>query len=112
MIVTLDTFSGLSNPWWELSERDSRQLIERLAHRALDAAHAVDSVLGYRGLVVEAGSDDQVPEGTPASFRISGPLPQGYHRPESKLSALSASEADDTARFLLNTGREFLDEGV
>jgi len=112
MIVTLDAFSGLANPWWELSEKDSRQLIERVAHRALDAAHVADSVLGYRGLVVEAGRDDQVPEGTLASFRVSGPLPQGYQRPESKLAALSVNEADETARFLLSTGREFLDEGL
>ncbi len=112
MIVTLDVFSGLPNPWWELSEEDSRQLIDRVAHRALDPVHVVDSVLGYRGLTLEAASDDQVPEGTPASFRISGPLPHGYERPESKLAALSVHEADETSRFLLNTGRGFLDESL
>src|SRR5271166_3835159 len=105
MIVTLDAFSGLPNPWWEISEQESKQLVDRVAHRALDEPSVVDGVLGYRGLVVEAGSDDAVPAGMPSSFRISGPLPKDYKRPESKATALSTAEADETASFLLNTGR-------
>jgi hypothetical protein len=112
MIVTLDAYSGVPNPWWELSEKDGKQLVDRPAHRALDEPSLVDGILGYRGLVVEARSDDQLPEGMPSSFRISGPLPKDYKRPESKDAALSAKEADDTASFLLNTGREHLDEGL
>ncbi len=112
MIVTLDAYSGAPNPWWELPENDAKQLIDRLAHRALDEPSVVDGILGYRGLIVEARSDDQLPEGMPSSFRISGPLPKEYKRPESKEAALSMNEADETARFLLNTGREHLDEGL
>ncbi len=82
MIVTLDAFSGRPNPSWNVSEEDRRQLVDRVANRALKAADAVDDVLGYRGLIVSAERDDEVPEGFPASFRVGGELPSGYTQPE------------------------------
>jgi hypothetical protein len=72
----------------------------------------VDNVLGYRGLIISAARDDQVPEGFPSSFRVSGQLAAGYKRPESKAAPLDVGEEEELARFLLSTGRDFLDEGV
>jgi hypothetical protein len=112
MIVTLDVYSGRENPSWELSEADSAKLIERVTRRAVKDVHAVDNVLGYRGFIVFAARDDEVPEGLPGSFRIGGQLPSGYVLPESIASPLSSPEEHEVARFLLHTGRETLEEGL
>lgn len=112
MIVTLDVFSGRPNPTWQLSEKQANQLFERVTDRALIDSQAVDGVLGYRGLVISAHGDDQLPEGAPATFRIGGQLPTEYAAPESEARALSAEEVDDATDWLLATGEHAVDEHV
>src|SRR5205085_1147788 len=52
-----------------------------------------------------ASRDDELPDGTPGTFRISGfSDPAGV--------AFSAAESDDLSRFLLNTGRHVLDDAL
>ena len=76
MLVTLDVFSGRPNPSWQLADADVRQLIERMANRSVPSAEAgEDAGLGYRGLIVSAVHDDQVPSNLPPSFRIGNGQP-------------------------------------
>jgi hypothetical protein len=112
MIITLDVFSGRPNPSWLLSQKDTNRLLERFSDRALAEAEAVDGVLGFRGLVVSATSDEQLPEGIPASFRVGGLQPADYTVPESALRALTADESDEAVRWLLSTGRHAVKEEV
>ena len=112
MIIQLDVFSGRPNPVWHLSNKDANQLRERFAGRSLVEAEAVEGVLGFRGLVVSAESDEQLPEGMPASFRVGGLLPQDYTAPESALRGLSADESDDAVKWLLSTGEHAVSENV
>lgn len=109
MFVTIDIFSGRPNPSWPLSDADVQQLLERFANRGLPAPESGEGVLGYRGLVMSAESDDQLPPELPASFRIGG-IVSAEATPESRFSPLSAEESDDAARWLLSTGRHAVEE--
>lgn len=114
MIVTLDIFSGLPNPVWRLSEKDCARLLERVAGRATMAAVAdeANSVLGFRGFVVSASSDDELSDTFGAPFRIGGTTGAQTPAADSHLTAFSAFEWVEISRFLLNTGRHVLDEGM
>jgi hypothetical protein len=112
MIITLDVFSGRQNPSWLLSQKDSDRLRERFSDRALVEKEVVDGVLGYRGLVVSATNDEQLPEGMPGTFRVGGLLPADYAAPESTLRALSADESDEAVHWLLSTGRHAIQEDI
>jgi hypothetical protein len=54
--VELDIFSGMPNPVWILSEKEERELIERIAadSRQISPVNSIDEQfsLGYRGLIV------------------------------------------------------------
>lgn len=110
MIITLDIFSGRPNPSWKICEKDTKQLKERVASKALMSAEAIDDILGYRGMLISAASDEQLPENVPASFRIGGTVSGDYETPRSELPSLSADEADDTVLWLLHTGRHVVKE--
>ena len=112
MIITLDIFSGRSNPSWLLSQKDINRLLERFSGRALTEAEAVDGVLGFRGLVVSSTSDEQLPGGMPANFRVGGLLPVDYVAPESAPRALPAAESDEAVKWLLSTGQHAIGEDV
>src|SRR5260370_41984633 len=77
MIVTLDAFSGRANPSWRLSEKDGRRLLDRVAGKKLIPHESPDleNVLGPRGFIVEAASDDEALDGVPHAFRVGGALP-------------------------------------
>ena len=92
------------------SEKDANRLLERLSGKALAEAEAVDGVLGFRGLVVSAQSDEQLPEGMSATFRIGGLLPADYA--ESALRALTGDESDDAVHWLLSTGQHAIKEDI
>lgn len=109
MIVTLDAFSGLPNPSWRLSEKDSARLLERVSGRTIASLETEDSgVLGPRGFVITASSDDELPDNLPTTFRVGAP-PSMAAGAQAKAGAFTASESADTARFLINTGRHVLD---
>jgi hypothetical protein len=105
MQVTLDVFSGRSNPTWTLPDEQARQLVERFAGRALPSAQAVESILGFRGFVIDSeGDDEAVRAGLPESFRIGGALSQAYTTPEGlALPTITQEDDDDAAQWLLNT---------
>lgn len=51
--IELDIFSGLPNPSWTLTEKEERELIDRvIAEPALTAPPETVGGLGYRGLIV------------------------------------------------------------
>jgi len=112
MIVTVDLFSGRPNPAWRLSDRDRARLLERLSGRALPAATEADTILGFRGFIVSASSDDEMPDTMATEVRIGGPMPAQAPAPEPHLTALSAFEWAEVSRFLLNTGRHVLDSDL
>jgi len=109
MIITLDVYSGRPNPAWRISDKDSARLLERIVGRAVTAAAEAEggAALGPRGFIVSAGRDDELPEGTPESFRLGG---QG--QAQAAGAAFSASESEELSRFLLNTGRHVLDDAL
>jgi len=111
MIVTLDIYSGRQNPSWRLSTKDASRLLERVADRAVAATEASDGILGYRGFVVTATSDEEVPSGLPQAFRVGGGLMEGYSF-ASAAKPLSEKESFDAASFLLETGVHTLEQGL
>jgi len=114
MIVTLDVFSGRPNPSWTLSEKEARTLTERFAGRALQAATAVEGVLGYRGFIVQVPGDDVAKKAAlPDTFRFGGLVAGEFTAPEGlAASALHAEEAHDAASWLLSTARGDVEDPV
>lgn len=114
MIVTLDVFSGRPNPSWTLSEKEARQLTDRVASRALPAAAGVEGILGFRGFVVHGPGDDTAKKAAlPDSFRVGGLLSGEFVAPEGvAASALRVEEADDAAKWLLTTARGEVEDEV
>ncbi|SOD90576.1 hypothetical protein [Spirosoma fluviale] len=112
MIVTLDVFSGRPNPSWRLSEKNTQQLLERVANKALAPLDAVENTLGFRGLTVTATSDEKLPDNVTDSFRLGGSLAADYAGTKSKLSTLSGEETDNAVRWLLSTGQHAVDQDV
>ena len=114
MRVELDVYSGRENPAWQLSESDTRQLIDRLANRTLAAIDDVEGVLGFRGYIISAEDDVQGSAvGLPEVFRLGGgALPQEYAAPEGAAPALPAQEADDAALWLLSTTQAAVDDDL
>lgn len=58
--VTLQVFSGVPNPTWELTESQTRELSKRLAAlntRTLSKPPGIAGGLGYRGFVVESSRE-------------------------------------------------------
>lgn len=106
MLVTLEIFSGRRNPSWMLSDKKAKELVDRVANRAVTPFDAVDDdyALGFRGLVVSGTTDADAGGAVPMAFRIGGwaapdaqALKAGHH-------ALTADETEDTVKWLLATG--------
>jgi len=55
MKVELDAFSGRPNPSWELSEAESRSILQRIETAAPVSSPASEPGLGYRGFVLRHG---------------------------------------------------------
>jgi hypothetical protein len=105
MQVTLDVFSGRPNPSWKLSGNDLRQLIERLAGKAVPSPETGEEGLGYRGFIISV-MDDTTTSATklPATFRVGGDVhPSSIAAQPTALPALSPQESDQMALWLLST---------
>jgi hypothetical protein len=107
MIVTLDVFSGRPNPSWTLSDKDKRELISRVAGKAVSAVHESEGPLGFRGYIVSAASDDDdtaTSAGLPDMFRITS-VSLGGIVPDSEqlVRPLSTEEVADAQAWLLTT---------
>lgn len=114
MKVTLDIFSGRENPTWDLSKKDTKKLVDIVAQKALPSVDAVESILGFRGYVISADSDDvPVGLGLPSDFRIGGTLfdqtvvPQGL-----ALAVMTPKESDQAALWLLSTAGKAVEDEV
>ena len=97
--VELDIFSGMPNPKWILSEREERELVDRLTAEPsqASAAYAADEQfsLGYRGFIVRVIKSDEGPWST--AMAAASALPDAFrvgHKPTSDAAA---------ADFLLQT---------
>ncbi|MBM7115388.1 hypothetical protein [Archangium primigenium] len=115
MRVMLDVYSGVPNPIWELSADKAKELVDRLAGKAIDPRAEAPNVLGFRGYVIMSEGDDQLARaGLPSDFRINllAPLAgfsldeDGKEAPPAPLSA----ESEDTALWLLRTARGVVDD--
>lgn len=112
MLVTLDIFSGMPNPKWNLDPKQTKDLISRLAGKAVAAADAAESKLGFRGYVIEATGDDTL-EGTglPSSFRLAGAMAEEFFGAQAEEApSLTGKESSDTALFLLETSAGAVDD--
>lgn len=112
MLVTLDIFSGMPNPSWSLSETATRELMDRVAAKALPSLEASEGALGYRSFIVAAASDDESAiAGLPDVFRVGGMVPEAYSTPHGvALPALTAEESDNAALWLLTTAGKAVDD--
>ena len=106
MLVTLEIFSGRRNPSWMLSDKKAKELVDRVAQRALTPADVVedDYALGFRGLVVSQTTDADAGAVVPMAFRIGGMANPSAQALQAGYRALTADEADDTVKWLLATG--------
>jgi len=114
MKVTLDIFSGRENPTWDLSKTETKKLVDMVAHRALTSVDAVESILGFRGYVISAESDDvPVSLGLPSDFRIGGTLfDQTAITQGLALAAMTPKDSDQAALWLLNTAGDAVEDEV
>jgi hypothetical protein len=107
MIVTLDVFSGRPNPTWTLSDKDERELISRVAGKAVSAVHESEGHLGFRGYIVSTASDNDetaAAAGLPDMFRIASASFGGIVPDPAQLAQpLSAEEVGDAQQWLLAT---------
>ncbi|AUI59138.1 hypothetical protein [Amycolatopsis sp. BJA-103] len=106
--VELDIFSGMPNPTWTLSEREERELIERISADPAQVSPAVTPdeqfSLGYRGLLVRLVKTD----GGPRSELTSA---WGTSLPtEFRIGSKPATEP--VADWLLGTSEAYPDAGV
>jgi len=114
MRVTLDVFSGRSNPSWDLSKKDTNNLVNLVPNRALPSIDTVESILGFRGYIISAESDDVPPSlGLPHDFRLGGTLfdqvvaPQGL-----ALAVMTPEESDEAGVWLLSTAKGAVEDEV
>jgi hypothetical protein len=114
MIVTLDAYSGRPNPSWRLSAKDASSLLERVAGKMLaaDSESQSTGVLGPRGFVIDASSDDELPTSVPVTFRVGSPQAVGLQSEVAGASVFSVSEGQEISRFLLYTGRHVVEEDL
>ena len=109
MLVTMDIYSGVPNPSWELSEADATRLVERVAGRALAGVEEVPPVLGFRGFIISRGPEDAHAEAAslPDSFRLdpqlAAELLPGVRAEETAVAEMTAGDKEDTMSFLLGT---------
>lgn len=64
VIVTLDMYSGLPNPSWELTDNEAKKLAEMLSkNRTPSTTTSPSSIgrLGYRGLIISSQNNDIIP---------------------------------------------------
>jgi len=104
--VTLDIYSGLPNPSWELTEDQVAGLIERLgasSERSLSKLPSLDGRLGYRGFHVETVQE----KGLEASTLIHGGLAD-----VSRLYPSLVLGGPDVERWLLSTGEGSLSDDL
>ncbi|WP_409055446.1 hypothetical protein [Streptomyces sp. SYP-A7185] len=72
--ITVDIFSGRTNPTWEIQDQEQvRELIQLIAHHeaAVADVSAGFTGLGFRGIQVEI-TDDLDTAGLPAVFKVAG----------------------------------------
>ena len=114
MKVTLDIFSGRPNPTWDLSKKDTKKLVDMVARKALPSVDAVESILGFRGYIISAESDDFTPGlGLPDEFRLGGTLFDQLTVPEGlALAAMTPKESDEAALWLLSTARDSVEDDL
>jgi len=110
--VTLDIFSGMPNPSWILSEKDTKELVNRFAGKAMPSIDAVEGILGYHSFIIESESDDDtMVRKLPGAFRVGGTLPEKFIAPEGvALPSLAIDESDEAAHWLLTTAGKAIDE--
>ncbi|HKI02811.1 MAG TPA: hypothetical protein VKK31_12615 [Thermoanaerobaculia bacterium] len=92
--VELDIFSGRPNPSWILSDKEEKELLDRVAAdpNLMLPASATNGRLGYRGYVVTAVSES-LDKKLPSRFRIGG---QPGSEGDVNLWLLGTSEKLDT----------------
>ncbi|HEY5853553.1 MAG TPA: hypothetical protein VIW24_05735 [Aldersonia sp.] len=114
MEITLDVFSGRPNPTWSLSDAQARELIDRAAGRALAAPDSGPDLLGFRGYIVSAVSDDGAEHaGLPASFRLDAVPAERLVAPEGLAArALTVDESVDASSWLLSTAGAAVEDDV
>ena len=112
--VTLDIFSGMPNPSWELSDKDTKELVKRFAGKAMPSIDAVEGTLGFRSFIIESESDDDTMiRKLPGAFRVGGILSEKFIAREGMaLPSLAMDESDEAAHWLLTTAGKVMDEDL
>src|SRR5437764_133245 len=114
MQVTLDVYSGLPNPSWTLSEKEAKELISRLAGKAVASVDAVEGKLGFRGYILSASSDESMADvGLPDTFRLpAGAIEEFLPSQATEQPALSAQDTEEAAQWLLTTAGGAVDDDL
>ena len=102
----------MMNPQWTLDPKQAKDLISRLAGKAVAAADAAEGKLGFRGYVIEATGDDTLDgTGLPASFRLAGAQAEEFFGVQAEEApTLTSQEAGDAALWLLETSGGAVDD--
>lgn len=104
--VTLDIYSGLPNPSWELSDEQAAQFVEQLRSArstTLEKPGALDGRLGYRGFFVRSVQEKGL---EPLTLVHAGLADIDRFAPSLVLPG------SDVEQWLLSTGADALPEGL
>ena len=110
----IDVFSGTPNPTFELSEKEEKELLDRIVAEAKQMSPVIDRTqnfgLGYRGIVIRQIKQDAGPWSTakrPRELSIADELaaPTDTFPIEFRLGATPA-KADSAADWLLKIAEE------
>ncbi|GAB4203380.1 MAG: hypothetical protein OHK0022_27480 [Roseiflexaceae bacterium] len=102
--VELDIFSGMPNPTWLLTDREERELLDRVMAQPtlMSPVSQEEGQLGYRGMIVRLVKEDDnawakarlsSAPALPAAFRIGGPATSNQ---DAQQWLLGTSEKTDT----------------
>lgn len=100
-MVTMDVFSGLPNPTWELGADETAEMVSRWEDLAVATAGEYPGTLGYRGVIVEFEDGSRV--------WVSG----GFAVDETRGQVVARADPGHTLElWLLETGRSTLDPAL
>jgi hypothetical protein len=112
MIITIDIFSGVKNPTFNLDEKDAKKFAERFAGKSVLSANNVESPLGFRGFIVEASTDVKLPDNIPTRFHVGGVANSKFSAKALKSPLLTADENDDAVKWLLSKAKDSVDAEI
>ena len=102
--VEVDVFSGMPNPEWNLSDADAALFQQKIAALPEASPAQLANNLGYRGIIVRVKT-----EMTQTRILIQNGIVQST---QDDATVYCSDPGRDLERWLLNTGRPFIEDNI